>query len=205
MKRSFLAAMGLTEEQIDSIMSEHGKTVSTVKDEVSDLKEEIDKRDTTIKDLQKDSGNSEDLQEKLRKAQADNEEWQKKYAASQKTATVKLAVAKEAHDAEDIVRFVDIDKLNVKDDGTIEGLDAEISRLKEAKPYLFIPADSGTDGEGDDQGDDQNQQGDQQRGTQQNSYIPPGGNKRGNGKKDEDPAELARLDIERRHGKKKEA
>lgn len=207
MKRAFLSAMGLSDEQIDSIMSEHGKTANGLRDEVDGLKDELGNRDKQIKDLQGSTGDAEDLKTKLAAAEATNSEWQNKYNQSQKTASVKLAVAKDAHDADDIVRFIDIEKLNVKEDGTIEGLDAEVSRLKESKPYLFnVQQDDGQGG--GDQGDGENSgQGtgnQQQGGDDLNTYTPPGGNKRGNGRKDEDPKELALLDIERRHGKKKE-
>lgn len=208
MKRSFLSAMGLSDEQIDSIMSEHGKTANGLRDEVDGLKDELGNRDKQIKDLQGSTGDAEDLKTKLAAAEQKNTEWQTKYNQSQKTASVKLAVAKDAHDADDIVRFIDIEKLNVKEDGTIEGLDAEVSRLKESKPYLFNVQQDGGQG-GDDQGSGENGgQGsdNQQQGgdNQQSTYTPPGGNKKGNDRKQEDPREMALLDIERRHGKKKE-
>ncbi|EMF46277.1 hypothetical protein B481_2004 [Planococcus halocryophilus Or1] len=60
MKREFLKAMGLTDEQIDKIMSEHGTTVNTIKGERDNLaterdslKDEIKNRDGQITALEK--------------------------------------------------------------------------------------------------------------------------------------------------------
>ena len=53
-----------------------------------------------------------------------------KYKETQLNNAVKLAVAKEANDANDILAFINKDELELVDDGTVKGLDEAIKRLK---------------------------------------------------------------------------
>lgn len=204
MKREFLKTLGLSEEQIDSIMDEHGSTVNQVKGERDNLKtengglkDEIKNRDGQIEVLSKTAGTSEELAKELERVKVENASWQDKYSKSQLQANVKLAVAKEANDANDILFFVNTESLKLNEDGSVEGLDEQLKTLKESKPYLFNTS---------------SQQQTPPPGGQDDDLTPPpppsgftpGSQQRGNNPKDPDPAALALADIERRHGKQKE-
>ena len=198
MKRDFLKGLGLPDEQIDSIMSEHGNTLNGLKaerdnlqTELGGLKEEIRTRDGQIEALSKSAGSSEQLAQELERVKNENADWQNKYSKSQLQANVKLAAAKDANDVNDILYFVNMDELKLNEDGSVEGLDDQLSKLKESKPYLFNTAVQTPPTGGEE------------------TPLPPAGfnagsDQRGNTPKDPDPAALALADIARRHGKTKE-
>lgn len=105
--------------------------------EIDELKAEISNRDEQIAQLQDSVKDDSELQKELDELKNKNAEWQDKYNKSQLNNAVKLAVAKEANDANDILAFVNQDELELQDDGTVKGLDKAIESLKESKPYLF--------------------------------------------------------------------
>ncbi|HGZ8903245.1 TPA: phage scaffolding protein, partial [Staphylococcus aureus] len=78
-----------------------------------------------------------EIQKELEELKNQNSEWETKYKETQLNNAVKLAVAKEANDANDILAFINKDELELVDDGTVKGLDEAIKTLKESKPYLF--------------------------------------------------------------------
>jgi len=87
MKREFLKSIGienLSDEQIDKIMSEHGKSIEAEKSKgiktVDDLKTktaELDTLNGKIKELETSSVDSEKFKTELEKLKADNEEKEK--------------------------------------------------------------------------------------------------------------------------------
>ncbi|MBN4900031.1 phage scaffolding protein, partial [Staphylococcus sp. EG-SA-21] len=105
--------------------------------EIEELKAEITNRDNQIVELQNSVKDDSELQKELEEVKQSNAEWQDKYKQSQLNNAVKLAVAKDANDADDILAFINKDELELQDDGTVKGLDKAIETLKEAKPYLF--------------------------------------------------------------------
>lgn len=106
--------------------------------EIEELKAEITNRDNQIVELQNSVKDDSELQKELEEVKQSNAEWQDKYKQSQLNNAVKLAVAKDANDADDILAFVNKDELELQDDGTVKGLDKAIETLKESKPYLFV-------------------------------------------------------------------
>lgn len=105
--------------------------------EIEELKAEITNRDNQIVELQNSVKDDSELQKELEEVKQSNAEWQDKYKQSQLNNAVKLAVAKDANDADDILAFVNKDELELQDEGTVKGLDKAIETLKESKPYLF--------------------------------------------------------------------
>ncbi|HEG8741733.1 TPA: phage scaffolding protein [Staphylococcus aureus] len=108
--------------------------------EIEELKEEISKRDEQIVKLQDSVKGDREIQKELEELKNQNSEWETKYKETQLNNAVKLAVAKEANDANDILAFINKDELELADDGTVKGLDKAIETLKESKPYLFAPS-----------------------------------------------------------------
>lgn len=106
--------------------------------EIDELKAEITNRDEQIAKLQDSVKNDSELQKELDEVKNQNAEWQTKYQESQLNNAVKLAVAKDANDADDILAFINKDELELQDDGNVKGLDKAIESLKESKPYLFV-------------------------------------------------------------------
>ncbi|HDD6394523.1 TPA: phage scaffolding protein [Staphylococcus aureus] len=108
--------------------------------EIEELKEEISKRDEQIVKLQDSVKDDSEIQKELEELKNQNSEWETKYKETQLNNAVKLAVAKEANDANDILAFINKDELELADDGTVKGLDKAIETLKESKSYLFAPS-----------------------------------------------------------------
>lgn len=105
--------------------------------EIEELKAEISNRDEQIAKLQDSVKDDSEIQKELDELKNKNAEWQSKYQESQLNNAVKLAVAKEANDANDVLAFINKDELELQDDDTVKGLDKAVESLKESKPYLF--------------------------------------------------------------------
>lgn len=105
--------------------------------EIKDLKEELSNRDKQIADLEKSVDNDSELQKELDKLKNENTDWQEKYQQSQLNNAIKLGVAKDANDPNDILAFINKDGLELQDDGNVKGLDDALESLRESKPYLF--------------------------------------------------------------------
>lgn len=188
MKRKFLEAMGLNAEQIDAIMTEHGNTLNPIRTARDDYEEKLEAEQNKVKALEKISGNSQAAQDEVQRLKDENAAWQTKFDNVKLDTQIKLAVAKEAHDPDDLLLFVKKEGLKLGEDGrTIEGLDAELTRLKESKGYLFAaPATPGTTPPADTPPADT---------PPPIDYTPPAGNS--NQPKDTDLAELGKQDAAR--------
>lgn len=105
--------------------------------EIKDLKEELTNRDNQIETLEKSVKQDSELQNELEQLKQTNADWQTKYQESQLNNAIKLGVAKDANDPNDILAFINKDGLEVQEDGEVKGLDDALSNLRESKPYLF--------------------------------------------------------------------
>lgn len=165
MKRETLKELGLTEEQIESVMTEHGKTLSaeiaktaSANATVTDLQAQLEARDKDIKDLQKQSGNNTDLQKQLTDLQAkyesDTEALNQKLAGQKLDAALDAAIhGAKGRNPKAIKALLNREALKIKDDGTLEGLDLEA--LKKSDAYLFeveVRKDEGTGASGGSSG-----------------------------------------------------
>lgn len=148
MKREQLKELGLTDEQIESTMALHGQTVNdlnkslaTTEQERDQFKEQLDTNQTELNTLKESAkGNEEltqqlaDLQSKFDAAKTDAET---KLTEQQKDFAIKLAL-KEANalDESIVLGLLDRDTIKVTDKG-LQGLDEQLSGLKESKAFLF--------------------------------------------------------------------
>lgn len=148
MKREFLRGLGLEEETVQKIVDEHHDTLREFKnkaEKTESLQEQLDKaneeltnRDNQITELQKaKDGDNQELKDKLSNYKKENAQYQAEMKQLKLNNAVKLAVAKDANDADDILAFINKDELELQDDGKVKGLDKAIESLKESKPYLF--------------------------------------------------------------------
>lgn len=105
--------------------------------EIKDLKEEMANRDSQIEKLEKSVEKDSDAQKEVEKLKQENADWQDKYQQTQLNNAIKLGVAKDANDPNDILAFIKTDDLELQDDGKVKGLDGALESLRESKPYLF--------------------------------------------------------------------
>ncbi|MBV5190986.1 phage scaffolding protein [Staphylococcus chromogenes] len=105
--------------------------------EIKDLKAEITNRDKQIADLEKSVKDESEIQKELDKVKQENADWQTKYQETQLNNAIKLAVAKDANDANDVLLMLDKSNLELQEDGNVKGLEDAVKALQESKPYLF--------------------------------------------------------------------
>ena len=133
MKREDLKNLGLTDEQIEKAMAEHGKDITSLQEKVNGLtnerdglKSQLDERDQQLVDLQKNSKNVDDLDEQIKQLQSDNkkanEEWQNKLATQTKNFKIKTAL-REA-DEEEFETLVEVMSAKVKEDRPVSSREA---------------------------------------------------------------------------------
>lgn len=115
--------------------------------------------DTKVKELETANTSVSDLGKKLKafdgvdveKLKGDVAAWEKKYNADmadiKKNAAVDMAILKAGgRNAKAIKALLDMDKIKLKDDGTLEGIDIE--GLKKSDSYLFDIESTGIEGTG---------------------------------------------------------
>ena len=148
MKKEELIELGIAEDTAKQVMALHGKTVTTLNSQITDLEAEktsLEEQSTTNQaelDKLKESakGNEDltkqlaDLQTKLDQAKTDSET---KLAEQKKDFAIKLALKEAAALDEDIVLSqLDRDTIKVDDKG-LQGFKEQLDSLKESKPFLF--------------------------------------------------------------------
>src|SRR5699024_10311994 len=148
MKREDLKNLGLTDEQIEKAMAEHGKDITSLQEKVNGLtnerdglKSQLDERDQQLVDLQKNSKNVDDLNEQIKQLQSDNkkanEEWQNKLATQTKNFKIETALREaKAKNVKAVLPFIDTKKVTVDGD-SLKGLDDQIKAIQQSDSYLF--------------------------------------------------------------------
>lgn len=74
--------------------------------------------------------------------------YKKELAGIKRTAAVKLGLAGKVHDPEDIIKLLEMDKIELDDAGNLKApIDELVKSIKEQKPYLFVEdKPTGTEG-----------------------------------------------------------
>ncbi|MEO1772984.1 hypothetical protein JZO67_004967 [Enterococcus sp. 665A] len=148
MKREQLKELGLSDEQIGSIMALHGQTVNelnksvaTAEQERDQFKDQLTTNQTELDSLKESAkGNEEltqqltDLQEKFNSAKTESET---KLAEQQKDFAIKLAL-KEAQALDEDIVLGQLDKDTIKVvDGKLQGFEEQLKGLQESKAFCF--------------------------------------------------------------------
>lgn len=107
----------------------------------SNLETQIKERDKQLETLKKTAGDKEKLEATIKQLQEDNKSAKTKYETDLKNlridSAVKLKLSGTAQDVDIVASLIDKTKLIVSDDGTVAGLDEQITPLKTSKPFLF--------------------------------------------------------------------
>ena len=107
----------------------------------SNLETQIKERDKQLETLKKTAGDKEKLEATIKQLQEDNKSAKTKYETDLKNlridSAVKLKLSGTAQDVDIVAGLIDKTKLIVSDDGTVAGLDEQITPLKTSKPFLF--------------------------------------------------------------------
>lgn len=157
MKRKFLEDLGLTKEQIDSVMDENGKDIEAEKEkatkttaELEEVKKQLKEANYTITDLKKSNADNEALQAKVKEYEDTIKTQKADYEAKVRNLTLDNAIEKALSNAgakhiDLLSTKIDREKLKIETDGKVTGLDEQISAYKESYKDLFTRKIEGRD------------------------------------------------------------
>jgi len=151
MTKEQLLEMGLSEELADKVLAAHkedlkGYIPKARFDEVNnakkDLENQLKDRDKQLKDLQEKVKGNEELEKTIKELQEANKKAVSDYEAKIRNMAldnaVKLALKEHRVKYEDLlISKFDKNKLTLKEDGTVEGLDEQLKTLRENYKDLF--------------------------------------------------------------------
>lgn len=160
MKREFLEDLKLEKEMIDKIMAENGKDIESEKQKViakqteldslndtkKDLEQQIKDRDKQLKELQDKAKGNEELEKTIKDLQDTNKATKDQYEAKIKEMTISTAIQAKLSDTKYpdlLLTKFDRTKLVVNADGTVTGIDEQLTGIKETYKDLFVPAVTG--------------------------------------------------------------
>lgn len=151
MNREFLKSLGLSDENIESIMKEHGKAINPVKEkadkvdgfesQIEDYKQQITDRDKQLNDLSEKAKGNEALTEQISQLKEDNKkaatEWEQKLETQQKDFAIESALRDaKAKNPKIAKNALDVESISLKD-GKLIGFDEQMNTIKESDAYLF--------------------------------------------------------------------
>lgn len=151
MNREFLKEQGLTDEQIEAVMKEHGKTINSIKDkadkvdglesQIDDYKKQIKQRDEQLDELSKQAKDNEELTAEIERLKEENktatEELQEKLEKQAFDFALERALNKAgAKNAKAVKALLDTESIKL-DGETLLGLEDQLKELQESDPYLF--------------------------------------------------------------------
>lgn len=113
-------------------------------EELKSAKTQITDRDKQLKDLKAIAGDSEEMKAKIETLEAENktvkETAEKERLADRKNFALQTHLAELAHNPSVLKRLIDIEKIELNEDGSIKaGIDDQIKALKASDEYLFKP------------------------------------------------------------------
>lgn len=142
--RKSLKAMGITEEQVDSIIEAHTETIEGLKAEIAQLKDDAAKVDSLQKELNTLKGN--DWEKKYNDEKAAHDKLKNDIAAEKTTAEktdLYKAALKSAGVAESkiaaVLKVTDLSKIEVKD-GKLKDADGIANSIKEEWSDFIVKA-----------------------------------------------------------------
>ena len=139
MERKYLEDLGLTKEQIDGIMAEHGKSINTQRALTTAEAEKLKTANATLEQLQTTVKKFDGVD--LDQLKKDAQDWETKYNAD--TSKLKLEhkletslITNKAKNAKAVKALLDMDAIKMDGDKLL-GLDDQLEKLKKDADYLF--------------------------------------------------------------------
>lgn len=151
LKREFLKDLGLTDEQIEKVMAEHGRGIEKFKEDldaantqIETLEEQLKTANETIEefkemDIEAIKQAAEDYKTKYEKATQEAEEKLNKIKFDY--ALEKALTGAKARNIKAVKALLDLENLKLADD-KILGLDEQLEKIKEENDFLFESEDS---------------------------------------------------------------
>ncbi|MBU6112540.1 phage scaffolding protein [Mammaliicoccus lentus] len=145
MNRETLKALELSDEQIDKVMAEHGKSVSDkqsqideTNNKVKELENDKESLSKQVTALEKKANDYNSLEEKNNQLQEEIKDYKVKVATNDLDKQILKEVSKDAHDPDDVFLFIDKDKFNRDEEtGEVTNFNDVMQELRSSKAYLF--------------------------------------------------------------------
>lgn len=152
MTKKELIELGLSEEdakKVEEASKEELKVYVPKErfDEVNNRKKQLEtdvtERDKQLEDLKKNAGNTEELTKQIEKLQAENKVNNEKHEAEVKEIKISNAIEKsltgaKAKNLKAVKALLDLENVELLEDGTIKDLDKQIQTLKESEESNFL-------------------------------------------------------------------
>lgn len=135
MNRETLRTLGLTEEQIDAVMADHGRGIQAVQTRLTASENRVNDLETEL-DETKNSDEVKTLTERAETAEAKSLELQGAIDQTTKATLVDKALTEAGAKDLDYAKFK-LGEVELQEDGTIKDLDNLIKDLKEQIPNQF--------------------------------------------------------------------
>ncbi len=138
MNKEELLALGLTEEQAEKVLAE-----------IAELQKTVKERDKQLADLQKAAEGNEELQKQIADLQQQNAEQQKAHKAELAQLKLDNAIdnaltAAGAKNLKAVRVLLDMEKLQLGEDGKLQGWPEQLEALQKSDGYLFAEAQQST-------------------------------------------------------------
>lgn len=143
-KESFTALTGkLSELGYDVLLNHKEKAefipssrLNEVVSQRDNFKNKIEELNSTLASVQKSAGDNEALKTQMQELMDNNNALLQELEDTRINSEI-MAYAKDAINAKDVLAFIDKRNIKVNNKGEVLGVESEIARLKEEKPYLF--------------------------------------------------------------------
>lgn len=157
MNRDTLQKFGLSDEQVNQVMAEHGKDLEKskgveseleqLKQQNTDLTSQITERDKQLKELSSKADGNEELQTQIKALQDQNKQAKTDYEANiatlKRDGAIELALREaKAKNPKAVKALLNGDNITIDDDG-VHGLKEQLERLQESDGYLFTDSQEG--------------------------------------------------------------
>ncbi len=154
MTRKQLEDLGISKEQIDSIMKINGEDIENAKSasaaeiknmqtEVSGLKTQVSDRDKQLETLKASAGDNEALTKQIADLQAENTKVRESHESEMNQLKVDFAVEKaltgaKAKNIKAVKALLDLTDAKLDKDGNVKGLQEQIDKLSAAEDTKFL-------------------------------------------------------------------
>ncbi len=136
MKRNFLIGLELSDEVIDKIMAEHGKTVQGLQTKLDESDSKLEQANSTLKTLQKNNKDNEELQNELKSYKDKVKRLETEAKETAKKQSIKDALG--ASKATDIdYMMYKLGDVEIDENGAVKDLDNKIKDLQANFPTFF--------------------------------------------------------------------
>lgn len=147
-----LIKLGLDESMADLVVNNFGKLIdgeyipkerfNEVNNQLKTANETIKERDDQLSKVKNDASVSEELKAKLEEQEKANKlqakQHQEAILKERKTNAIKLELVGKVHNADIAMSQLNMDSINISDDGKVTGLTEQVDSLRKSDGYLFI-------------------------------------------------------------------